>query len=337
MPDVLCLGEILVDWVCTVTGAELADAEQFTKAPGGAPANTAVGLARQKISSGFVGRVSADQFGKWLKDVLTTNGVDTTSTIEDRDAQTRMAYVVTTADGDRKLAEFSRIACADARLSVEDLDEDQFAHAQVLHFGSISLIDEPAKSATLKAVELARKHGLLVSYDPNIRLSLWPSEQFCKKAIEDTLGLADIVKINEDELEFLTGKRHIKAAEQLRTSHGITILLVTLDHRGALVCSEKGSKEICGFDIELKEATGAGDGFNAGVLAGILIRLKQTDKNRIDALQALELAELEEITKRGNAIGALTCTRAGAIPALPSLKELDDFLLDKTAKSSNCV
>src|SRR5262245_26075882 len=120
MADVLCLGEILVDWVCTTPGAELDRALSFTKAPGGAPANTAVGLARQGIPTGFIGRVSGDEFGRWLKGVLEEDGIDVTGTVVDNDAQTRMAYVVTTATGDRKLADFSKIACADARLEPGD-------------------------------------------------------------------------------------------------------------------------------------------------------------------------------------------------------------------------
>src|SRR5579883_1708261 len=116
MADVLCLGEILVDWVCTSAGAELSNAQTFTKAPGGAPANVAVGLARQGQSSAFIGRVSTDEFGKWLKAILEEEGIDTSGTIVDPDAQTRMAYVVTLENGDRKLAEFSKISVADSRL-----------------------------------------------------------------------------------------------------------------------------------------------------------------------------------------------------------------------------
>ena len=121
MADVLCLGEILVDWVCTTPGAELDQAQMFIKAPGGAPANVAVGLARQVVSAGFIGRVSNDTFGHWLKAILDAEGIDTTGTIVDKQAHTRMVYVVTTASGDRKFADVSKIAVADARLTVEDL------------------------------------------------------------------------------------------------------------------------------------------------------------------------------------------------------------------------
>lgn len=334
MPDVLCLGEILVDWVCTTPGAELSAAESFTKAAGGAPANTAVGLARQGISTGFIGRVSADEFGKWLKQVLSENGVETDLTVEDPESQTRMAYVVTTSDGDRKLAEFSRISCADARLHSDDLKEDGFRSASIIHFGSISLIEEPSRTATKDAIELAKKHGLLISYDPNVRLSLWPSAESCKNTILETLAWADIVKINEDELEFLTGTRDLTQVDKLRKDNDISLFLVTLDSRGAYLSSAHGNAHIPGFQVEIKEATGAGDGFNAGVLAGILSKMNSHANSRKEALKEISLEDLGKIVERGNAIGAIACTRAGAIPALPTLKELEKFSeIHKTAKS----
>lgn len=326
MADVLCLGEILVDWVCTTIGAELPEAEAFTKAPGGAPANTAVGLARQDVDTAFIGRVSKDEFGIWLKSVLKENGINVESTIEDSQAQTRMAYVVTTASGDRKLAEFSRVACADTRLSLEDLKSDQFKNASFLHFGSISLIEQPAATTTRKAVEMARENGMLVSYDPNVRLSLWPSQDACRNAILDSLSWADIVKINEPELEFLTGKTDLKEAEKLRAEHGISLFIITLDSRGAFFATQKASKTIPGFPIKLVEATGAGDGFNAGILAGLLSHVK-TRKDRKAALKALDTNTLENIVRRANAIGGLACTKAGAIPALPTSADIDEFLL----------
>ncbi len=325
MTDVLCLGEILVDWICTTPGAELSDAHCFTKAPGGAPANTAVGLARQGIATAFIGRVADDGFGTWLRNVLEKEGIDTQGVITDTHAQTRMAYVVTTLTGDRKLAEFSRISCADERLSVEDLHEQQFEHAKVLHFGSISLITPSSLAATAQAVKLARQHNVLVSYDPNIRLNLWSSTEVCKQAIFDTLSWADVVKINDDELLLLTGSRDLNAADQLRERYNIPILLVTLDSRGAYLSSTQGSQLIPGFGVQLIEATGAGDGFNAGIITGLLSHLK-TSFNQRETLSKLNLNTLTSIVRRANASGALTCTKAGAMTALPNHAELEAFL-----------
>jgi fructokinase len=334
MSDVLCLGEILVDWVCTTVGAELDAAQVFTKAAGGAPANVAVGLARQGVPTGFVGRVAEDAFGGWLRDLLKQENIDTSSTVMDPKANTRMAYVVTTSTGDRKLADFSRIACADAQLEASDLNEAQFKAASILHFGSISLIAEPCKTATTKAKDYAKKHGLLISYDPNVRLGLWPSPEACRQAILDTLQWADIVKINLDELDFLTGSRDRDAAERLRQEHNIPLLIITLDSEGSQFITAKGTRTVPGFKIQLVEATGAGDGFVSGVLAGVLPHIK-TATNRRQALQELDLDVIEAIFKRANAVGAITCTRAGAIPALPKISEIDSFLENLALQASS--
>jgi fructokinase len=331
MADVLCLGEILVDWVCTTVGAELDAAQSLTKAPGGAPANVAVGLARQGVSTAFIGRVSQDAFGEWLKDLLKNEGIDTTCTVADPKANTRMAYVVTTITGDRKLAEFSRVACADSQA---DLKEEQFKSASFLHFGSISLIAEPCKSATTRAKDYAKKHGALISYDPNVRLGLWPSPEACRKTILETLQWADLVKINLDELEFLTGSHKLEAAERLREEHNIPLLIITLDAQGSHFITAKGSRTVPGFKIQLVEATGAGDGFVSGVIAGILPHIKNAT-NRREALQQLSVDTLAEIFKRANAVGAIACTRPGAIPALPKLNEIDAFMNDLALQASS--
>jgi len=325
MSDVLCLGEVLVDWVSTAVGFELDKAQTFTKAPGGAPANTAVGVARQGISTAFIGRVSDDEFGHWLKASLEAEGIDVSLTIVDPDAQTRMAYVVTTARGDRKLAEFTKIACADARLEESDLENEFFAKAAAFHFGSISMICNPADRATQRGVELAKENNLLVSYDPNVRLGLWPSPDACKRKILDTLAWADLVKINEDELSFLTGSKEIFAADALRKEHNIPLLIVTLDSRGAFFSCENGSRTVPGFEIKLLEATGAGDGFNSGVLSGLLATLKN-ERNRRESLKSLPVDAIAQIVRRANAIGAMTCTKPGAIPALPTFSEVEHFL-----------
>ncbi|HNB21215.1 MAG TPA: carbohydrate kinase [Candidatus Melainabacteria bacterium] len=339
MADVLCLGEILVDWVSTQVGKELDEAATFTKAAGGAPANTAVGLARQGVATGFIGRVSDDEFGRWLKGVLEKDGINTSLTVSDPEAQTRMAYVVTTASGDRKLAEFTKVACADVRLHEKDLQPEEFARAKVLHFGSISLIASPAREATEKAVKISRENNMVVSYDPNVRLGLWPSAQACKDAILSTLKWADIVKINEDELEFLTGSRDLEKAEELRKAHELPVLIITLDSRGAYVSNKEGGKIVPGFKVKLVEATGAGDGFNSGVITGLMPlitdeeRLKKASGKRRQLIEQIDLSTLSQIVARANAIGAITCTRAGAIPALPTTAEIDAFLAEMTANT----
>lgn len=324
-PAVLSLGEILVDWVCTTPGAELDRAQLFTKAAGGAPANVAVGLARLGVDTGFIGRVGRDSFGKWLLDVLEKDGVDTTGVIVDPHAQTRMAYIITTITGHRMLAECSTIGCADARLEPADLKPHLFAQASVLHFSSISLLGSPSVDATRQAVDLAHIHKLLVSYDPNVRVGLWPSLEACRMKVFDTLKWADIVKVDTEELEFLTGSRELEDADLLRQDNDIPLLIVTLDNKGAYFVTGSGSKVVPGFQVHTVEATGAGDGFTAGVIAGLLPHIEKRHDRR-EKLQSMSVDEIATIIRRANAVGALTCTRAGAIPALPTSEEVDQFL-----------
>lgn len=338
MSDVLCIGEILVDWVCTEIGKNLGQATRFTKAAGGAPANTAVGLARQKIKTAFIGRVAGDEFGHWLRRILQDEGIDVSGTIIDDTSQTRMAYVVTTADGDRVMAEFSKIACADSHLQPDDLKSHMFATAKVLHFGSISLIHKLSAEAIEKAVQLARFHKLLVSYDPNVRIGLWPTEALCRERILSTLHWADLVKINEEELTFLTGSSTLESARMLQQKYQIPLLIVTLNAKGAMFCHIAGNETVNGFNVKLVETTGAGDGFNAGVIAGLLPYLRNRPNNSInprEILDSLNLTALHHVVKRANALGALTCTKAGAIPALPTSDEVDAFLGMPTAPKFN--
>ena len=334
MADVLCLGEILVDWVCTKPGLDLDRACEFTKAPGGAPANVAVGLARQGMKAAFLGRVSTDQFGIWLKSILDEEGIDTSGTIIDPSCQTRMAYVVTLLDGDRKLAEFSRISVADSRLCPDDLTESQFAEARALHFGSISLISSPSSEATLTAVELGRQHNLLISFDPNIRVGLWPSPEVCKRTVLSTLKLADLIKINLDELEFLTGSREFSAAENLRQEHDLPLLLITLDCQGACFVTKAERRFVPGFQVPFVEATGAGDGFVAGILFGLVNYTGDATDKRKELIE-MPTEKISEIVSRANAIGALACTRSGAIPALPNAQEVKAFLARQMSRCND--
>jgi sugar/nucleoside kinase (ribokinase family) len=241
-----------------------------------------------------------------------------------------MAYVVTLANGDRKFEDFTRFACADERLRTGDLQESMFKQASFFHFGSISQINSPSKEATAEAVAFAAKHDVLISYDPNVRIQFWTGAAPCKATILDTLPSADIVKINEDELFFLTGTRDLAAAKELREKHNVALLMVTLDSRGSHFFHGKGERLVPGFNIELIESTGAGDGFNAGLLSGLLENVKEPGEKRKGwrrkALESLSVEQIASVVYRANAVGALTCTKLGAIPALPTTLAVDRFL-----------
>lgn len=316
--EVITLGELLIDFVPTKTGVSLAAAETFIKAPGGAPANVAVGLARLGCKSGFMGKVGADAFGHFLADRLRHEGVDVSELKYDAGALTALAFVSLGADGERDFM-FYRQPSADMRHHPSEIKADYLQQAKVFHFGSISLIAEPARSATLKAVKLAQKAGALISYDPNLRLPLWDAPELARTGILSAWNEAHLIKISEEELEFLTGSTDPRAARSL-FHDGLKLLLVTQGARGSYYLSPKGEGKVAGFEVNTVDTTGAGDAFTAAVLSKL-----SRDQSLLD-----DMAALEQTLRYANACAALTTTQRGAIPALPTAQELEAFLREQT-------
>jgi fructokinase len=182
MLDVIACGEMLIDFVSTVSGVTLADAPAFQKAAGGAPANVAAGVARLGYRAGFMGQVGDDEFGRFLADTLRKDGVDIGGLRFSADARTALAFVSLRADGEREFM-FYRHPSADMLWRPEDVDAAFAAQARIFHYGSISLIGEPSRGATLAALEHARAGGALISYDPNLRLALWPGKEAARTGI----------------------------------------------------------------------------------------------------------------------------------------------------------
>lgn len=318
-PSALSLGELLIDFVPDEKGVSLAEARSFSKQPGGAPANVAVGLSRLGVRSGFIGKVGDDPFGRYLVDVLAANGVDVSQVKSDPEARTALAFVALTDAGDRDFM-FYRHPSADMRLRPDEIDAEYVASARMLHVGSISLIQEPSRSATVRALDIATGAGSLVSYDPNLRLPLWPSVQAAKDGIRSIWRKANVIKISEDELEFLTGSRDISAARPLRHD-GLRLLAITRGGAGVSYMTQTFEGDVPGFKVDTVDTTGAGDAFMAALLAGLAAT------PRIDE----DPAALKELMRRANAYGALTTTRRGAIHGMPSVTELRTFLSSERA------
>lgn len=314
MADVLTLGELLIDFVPDRSGVTLGEAERFLKAAGGAPANVAVGLARLGVAAGFVGKVGDDPFGHWLAEVLADAGVDVQQLRFDAGARTALAFVSLTAEGERDFM-FYRHPSADQLHRPDEIDLDAVAAAGILHHGSISLIQEPSRSATMAAIDAARAAGRLVSYDPNLRLPLWPSADAARAGIASAWTSANVIKISDDELEFLTGSRELEAARTL-LHDDLRLLLVTLGAGGVAWFAGDRSGVTPGFEVEVTDTTGAGDAFVAGLLAAL-----HEDPELPDDTVALDTA-----LRRANAYAALTTTAPGAIPALPTREALERFL-----------
>jgi len=315
MPDVVCLGELLIDFVPTVTGTSLIDAPAFKKAPGGAPANVAVGLARLGVPSAFMGKVGDDPFGHFLAQTLADGGVDTRPLRFTGQARTALAFVSLRADGEREFM-FYRHPSADMLLTPEEIDEAALRSAKALHFGSISLIGEPSRSATLHAIEVARGAGCLISCDPNLRLALWPDRAAAREGLLLAIEQAQLVKISDEELRFLTGSDDPSAARDQLWHDRLELMVVTLGSAGCVYFTPAGEGVVVGFGVAAVDATGAGDGFVAGLLQGIIA----------DRGIAGEPARLRELCRFANAVGALTTTERGAIPALPTRDRVEALL-----------
>jgi sugar/nucleoside kinase (ribokinase family) len=322
---VLAVGEALVDWVCTERGASLAEARVFTKAPGGAPMNVAVGLARLGVPAAFAGCVGADPFGEWLRELMAAEGVDTALVATLTARQTRMAYVVTNGAGDRELAAFSDVACADEALSASHLPDAALASARAFYFGSLILQREPSSSAVLDAAQRVQQGPGLVVFDPNIRPVLWPDAVALSQVLDEALGVCDVVKLGLEELAFLVGDGPPEAgAQRLLEAHGnLAAVVLTDGAQGAGVYTASAALWVPSYPVQAVDATGAGDGFVAGLLAGVLGALGDRPKASLAAWPA---AVWEPVLKRACAVGAIATTRAGAISALPTEAELDAFL-----------
>jgi fructokinase len=323
MLDVICLGELLIDFCSTKADISLEDAPAFAKAPGGAPANVAVGVAKLGRRAGFIGKVGHDPFGHFLAHTLEREGVDTSFLAFAENVRTTLSFVAVHSSGIRDCF-FYRNPGADQMLEPDDIAETYVKAAKLFHFGSISMIDPRPKEATLKALETASSNGLLISYDPNLRMSLWPSEGQAFDTIWEGFSHADFAKVSEEEWEFITGTKDFDIGAGKIMASGVKLLVISQGERGATFCHRAGSQHVPGYEIELVEATGSGDGFVASILVDLVTRVDEGVQ-----IEQLEAGDLSGIIKRANAVGALTATRYGAIPGLPTAQELEEFLLGR--------
>lgn len=311
MLDVVCLGELLVDFVPSVSGQPITSARSVSLAPGGAPANVAVAARRLGLRSGFVGKVGDDPFGRMLRQVLANQKVDLSLFFLTRDFQTRLAFVTNDRD-ERQRFLFYGNPSADSQFKEEDVRAGYLRDTEVLHFGSISLIQEPCRSATLKAVRVARQFGKIVTFDPNLRPALWPNLKHAKREILQAIKFCQVLKMSESEWEFVFPGYEIQTALPLLRKQGVRLLAVTRGEGGAALTNLTEIIELPGLPVKVVDTTGAGDGFMAGLIHGVLRH----------GGASLSKEQLKEVGELATAVGSLTCTRAGAIPAFPTLRKV---------------
>lgn len=323
---VVCLGELLIDFVPETNGLALSDVAGFRRTAGGAPANVAATVSKLGGVSRFIGKVGADPFGDYLRERLADAGVDVTqSLLRTVEAQTGLAFVSLKADGERDFL-FYRSPAADMLLAPEEIDEGWLGDAAVFHFGSVSLIAEPAREATETAAKAARAGGTIVSYDPNVRLPLWPSPEEARAAIVARVELADLVKLSEEEALFLTGESDAAAGAHALLDLGPKAVVVTLGAEGCQLFTAAGSVTVPGYRIETVDTTGAGDGFAGGLLYR-LARLGVTPDTLGERLSDASFAQ--DVLGFANAVGALATTKRGAIPSLPTLSEAEALIASR--------
>lgn len=317
MYDVVCLGELLVDMFPSETGRRLHEVSAFRPVPGGAPANAAVAAARLGRLSAFVGKVGDDLFGHHLAEILRREGVSTLGIRYDLDARTTMAFI---ALPDANSAEFLfyRNPGADMLLRPDELDFELLRSTRAFHFGSVSLSEEPCRSATIEAARLARESGALVSFDVNYRPGLWKSHEEALQVITALLPCVDLLKVNETELSLLSGTNDFDAGTRLLQRRGPALCVATLGPHGSFFRLPDCGEFVPGYAVQTVDATGCGDAFIAGLLAQIT--------GFGDWRSSLVPDRLRECLRFANAAGALTALKQGVIPALPTLRELEEFV-----------
>lgn len=312
MYDVAALGELLIDFTCLSTDTD--GYPTMAAHPGGAPANYLAALTKFGAKTAMIGKVGSDAFGRLLIKTLKGAGIDTRGMLVSDDVFTTLAFVTLDDSGDREFS-FARKPGADTQLRFEEIDLGVIDASKVLHFGTLSMTNEPARDATYKAVEYAAGHGKLISFDPNLRKPLWDDLDEAKRQMLWGLKHADIVKISDEETEFLFGIAPEEAAKHIIDSFGVRLVYVTCGAEGCFYRTKTASgfvKALSG--IAVKDTTGAGDIFGGSAMYGLLRAGGVPEK--------LTAEELENIVSFACASAGLSTTKAGGISSVPELGEV---------------
>ena len=320
--DVTALGELLMDM--TMNGISEQGNALYEANPGGAPCNVLAMLNKLGHKTAFIGKVGDDIFGHELKNVLEEVKIDPKGLIFDPDVRTTLAFVKTFEDGDRDFS-FYRNPGADMMLSKEDVDLSLIRSSKIFHFGTLSMTDEPVRSATLFALDEAKNAGDLISFDPNIREPLWKSMDEARAQVNKGLEYADILKISDNEIEWLTGESdYTKGAEWIMERYKVKLITVSLGKNGSLAFYRKDPEEPHYIKVEAApflrkdtiETTGAGDTFGGCILHFILEK----------GLDNLSKSDLKEMLTFANAAASIITTRRGALRVMPDASEIKEII-----------
>lgn len=330
MKKVFCIGETLIDFIPAEKNLSLKEVTNFERVAGGAPMNVAIAVAKYGGNSAMITKIANDHFGDHIFSVLQENGVDTSYCLRSDEGETGLAFVSNDEHGERSF-NFYRKNAADLLLSPEEIEVEWFREGDILHFCSVDLIDSPMKHAHQKAIKDFRDLGGIVSFDPNVRLPLWPNEESCRLTINEFLPSADIVKISDEELTFITGIENEKDAIAALFVGKVQVVVYTKGSKGAEIYLKSGENfQDKGFKVTVADTTGAGDAFIGGFLSE-LVALNPTVQNLSKKISENH----ERILTFANASGALTASVKGAIHAAPAKRHVLNFIAVQRGISIN--
>lgn len=306
MIEVVALGELLIDFASV--SADEAGYPTMKANPGGAPGNFLAALNAYGVSTAFLGKVGQDAFGELLLSTLKDAGIETRGIVSDGSVFTTLAFVTFDESGDRSFS-FARKPGADTQLRWDELDLSLIDEASVFHFGTLSLTDDPARSTTRQAVSYARSHGKLITFDPNLRKPLWKSMAEAREQMLWGFAQADIVKISDEEVDFVFGCSCEEAAERLINEYGVSLAMITLGPKGCLLRNAGAGVLASAPKVSPVDTTGAGDIFGGSALARLL-ELKK-------APAELTEGDLSHIARYAVTAASLSTEMSGGIPSIP--------------------
>lgn len=314
MYDVVALGELLIDF--TPYGKSNQNNDLLEVNPGGAPCNVLSILSKLGYKTGFIGKVGNDGFGKLLKGVLKNEGISTDGLVLSDEYNTTAAFVHLDENGERSFSFYRNIG-ADEMLTEDEINVEMIKNSKILHFGTLSMTKDPVKSATKKAIDIAKENGVLISFDPNYRPALWKDEESVKEAIHYGLSKCDILKISDNELEFITNINDVnEAIIEIKNKYNIKLILVTLGEKGSMYWYNNCIGYRSGFKGDVVDTTGAGDTFHGALLSKIV------DKD----ISNIEIDYLDSALDFANAAGSIIVSRKGSLKSMPTLDEINDVL-----------
>ena len=316
MGRIVALGEVVAD---IYQGDESSAVElPFIARPGGAPANVAVAAARLGAEAAFIGSVGEDLFGDFILRALGNEGVYTSAVRRcEPPTRTSLAFVEITKDGDRSFTFYRSNPAADELLSAEDVSREVLSGASFVNFGSIPLIEDPARSAIHRAVELTEELELSLAFDVNFREHLWGSVEEAREVVDPLLERSRIVKLSDDEISPLLGTEDPEEAARMLVDRGVALVFVSLGREGAVYATREFEGAVPAFEVGVVDPTGAGDAF----LAASLVHLSENPLNE---------ESVREAARRGTAAGAIVCTGYGAMQLLPTREEIEQFISENS-------